>query len=148
MADYLYLAGPFFDDEQVERISKVEAALDANSTVKDYFSPRKYQYDGLEFGTKEWRKAVYQNDIDNLEKANAVLAIVDFEGEQVDSGTAFEIGHAVKAGIPVIIFQEKDIDKLNVMISDSLTAYLKTTDEILNYDFDQLAKNEYNGSVL
>lgn len=148
MTDYLYLAGPFFDDQQVDRITRVEEALDQNPTIKDYFSPRKYEYTGLEFGSKEWRQAVYQNDIDNLEKANVVLAIVDFEADQVDSGTAVEIGHAVKAGTPVIIFQEKDIDKLNVMISDSLTAYLKTTDEILNYDFDKLPKNQYNGSVL
>ena len=147
MADYLYLAGPFFDDEQIDRITRVEAALAANPTLKDFFSPRKFEYTGLEFGTKEWRKAVYQNNIEHLEKANAVLAIVDFEDKQVDSGTAVEIGHATKAGIPVIIFQEKDIDLLNVMISDSLTAYLTTIDEITNYDFDKLPKNEYNGSV-
>ena len=36
----VYLAGPFFDDEQIDRIERLEKALTENQTVSDFFSPR------------------------------------------------------------------------------------------------------------
>ncbi|WP_289889954.1 hypothetical protein [Virgibacillus pantothenticus] len=50
----VYLASPFFNDEQVERVKRVEQALEANPFVEAYFSPRKEQLDSLPFGSSQW----------------------------------------------------------------------------------------------
>ncbi len=36
----IYVASPFFSPEQVDRVKRLEAALAANPTVTDYYSPR------------------------------------------------------------------------------------------------------------
>ena len=36
----IYLAGPFFSDEQIDRIARAEQALTQNQTVDSFFSPR------------------------------------------------------------------------------------------------------------
>ena len=36
----IYLAAPFFSDEQIDRVARIEAALEANPTVTDFYSPR------------------------------------------------------------------------------------------------------------
>ena len=41
----VYLAGPFFDDDQIDRIERMEKALAANPTVSEFFSPRNEQHD-------------------------------------------------------------------------------------------------------
>ena len=35
----VYLAGPFFSEEQLQRLSRVEQILSQNKTVESYFSP-------------------------------------------------------------------------------------------------------------
>ena len=36
----IYIASPFFSDDQVDRVQRVEQALTANKTVDKFFSPR------------------------------------------------------------------------------------------------------------
>ncbi|KRM90516.1 nucleoside 2-deoxyribosyltransferase [Fructilactobacillus florum] len=141
----IYLASPFFDAEQVTRIEKIEQALTQNPTVTSYFSPRKYKLQGdyQEF-TKPWAQAIYRVDMEHLMAADAVLAIVDFVDDQVDSGTAYEIGAAVQMKKPVIVFQEKTAT-VNLMISESLQAYLKDPAAVAGYDFEKLPRSEYEG---
>ncbi|WP_413626950.1 nucleoside 2-deoxyribosyltransferase [Fructilactobacillus vespulae] len=143
----IYLASPFFSDEQIKRIEVVEQALSDNKTVVDFFSPRKNQEASHPEFTKPWAKEIYQKDIDNVKACDAVVAIIDFEGKHVDSGTAYEIGAAVAMGKPVIVFQEKD-NNVNLMISESLHAYLKTGEEVANYDFNKMPSNEYDGEFI
>lgn len=146
LAKNIYLAAPFFDDEQVARVESVEKTLAKNSTVGNVFSPRKHQLEQYEFGTKEWATAIYKNDVEQIDECDLIVAIVDFEGSNVDSGTAFEIGYGVKANIPVIVFHEKDTI-LNLMISESLTAHLTSIQQLENYDFDKLESIPYDGKM-
>ncbi|USS89287.1 nucleoside 2-deoxyribosyltransferase [Fructilactobacillus cliffordii] len=143
----IYLASPFFSDEQVARIEKIEAALTQNPTVKDFFSPRKNEDTDQEAYTKPWATAIYHIDVANIEAAEVMVAIIDFEGEYVDSGTAFEIGYAVQKGMPVIVFHEKT-GTVNLMIGESLHAYLKTPDEVAQYDFHTMPTIEYDGKFI
>ena len=39
----IYLAAPFFSEEQIDRVARIEAALEANPTVTDFYSPRHHQ---------------------------------------------------------------------------------------------------------
>ena len=92
---HIYLAGPFFDDEQIDRLERLEAALEANPTVAGFFSPFRHQYDAYEFGSKEWGDVVFESDRSQLHDADVVVAMADFYGDDdVDPGTAWEIGYA------------------------------------------------------
>lgn len=152
----VYLASPFFSDEQVERVTRVEKALADNPTVEAVFSPRLQQLDHLPFGTKEWAEAVYKNDVAHVEWADVVVAVHDFTGgtelhgvphNHVDSGTAFEVGYAIAIGKPVILVHELG-GIVNLMISQSLQAYLDRAEQVTWYDFNEMPKMEFTGDVL
>lgn len=136
----IYLASPFFNPEQLERVEAVEKILDEKEQM--VFSPRKAQYGELEFGTPEWRTAVYRNNVLHIEGADLVVAIYDEE----DSGTMWEIGYAVGLGIPVIVFKETE-QPVNLMISDSLHAFVGSREELANYDLESKPSIEYTGEV-
>ncbi|WP_077303000.1 nucleoside 2-deoxyribosyltransferase [Virgibacillus pantothenticus] len=152
----VYLASPFFNDEQVERVKRVEQALEANPFVEAYFSPRKEQLDSLPFGSPQWANAVYQNDIKNIDWATHVVAVIDYDGEtflhgerhgHVDSGTAMEIGYAVASKKPVILVHEKG-GIVNLMLSESCHAYLTSTDYVAEYNFLNMPKMPYKGGYI
>lgn len=142
----LYLAGPFFSEDQVSEISAVEKALDNNKTISDYYSPRQHQEAENEIFTLPWANEIYHRDMEYLTAADAVVAIVDFVDDNVDSGTAFEIGAAIQMGKPVVVLQQKD-NNLNLMITESLHAYLKTPSEVEKYDFNEMPESHYTGDV-
>ena len=59
----IYIASPFFSDDQVDRVQRVEQALTANKTVDKFFSPRLADAENLEYGTLPWRDFIFKNDI-------------------------------------------------------------------------------------
>jgi len=151
----IYLASPCFSKEQIERVERVEKALDANPYV-EYFSPRKNQLEHLPFGTKEWAQAIYENDVKYVEWADVIVAVLDYDGEtelhgvrhgHVDSGTAFEVGYAIAANKPVVLVHEKG-DIVNLMLSQSCQAYLDNAEAITNYDFKTMPEIPFDGEVL
>lgn len=142
----IYLASPFFSDDQIARVQRVEQALTSNKTVANFFSPRLAEPSDLEYGSLPWRDFIFKNDIKHLDEATVVVAVVDFFDDHVDSGTAFEIGYAHAIKKPVIIVQEKG-NKLNLMISESLTYYTQSVEALETYDFTQLKQNIFTGNV-
>ena len=143
----VYLAGPFFDDEQISRIERVEQALAANPRVNSFFSPRKSEIPGLTMGTPEWATQTFQMDVNQIDQADVVVGMVDFVDDQVDSGTAFEIGYAFHSKKPVVILHEKDTT-LNLMIAEGLHAYVREAEALAAYDFSTLPESHYHGDVI
>lgn len=143
----VYLAGPFFNEEQIDRVKRVEDSLKANDTVAEFFSPRLNQTDTYAFGTTEWRKEVFNNDVNHILWADVIVALHDFNEDNVDSGTAWELGYSYSINKPIILIQEKDC-LLNLMLSDSLHAFLKHAEDVANYDFNKMPKIEYTGQVI
>lgn len=136
----IYLGSPFFNQDQLERVKRVEDALRSNPTVTEIFSPRTQQVAHLEHGSDEWRDTVYNNDIKHLEWCDAIVAVHDYEDKHVDPGTAFEIGYVKALGKYVVLYQEKDpVNEapVNLMLSDSLDAYLQNAEALKNYDFNE-----------
>ena len=142
----VYLAGPFFDDDQIDRIERMEKALAANPTVSEFFSPRTEQHDEFEFGSKEWAKAIYKGDKDHLDPAEVVIAVIDYEGEHVDPGTAWEIGYSEATKKPVILVKEKE-GGINLMMSVPAQAFITDVADVATYDFDALPSNEWEGKT-
>lgn len=144
----IYLAGPFFSDEQIDRIHRVEAALQKNPTVESFFSPMETNTtddNGQQF-TPQWAAKVFQLDTEEIDKADVVCTVADFVHENMDSGTAFEVGYANASQTPVVVLQELD-EPLNLMIGQALRYYTKSVDEIATYDFNSLPAKKYTGKT-
>jgi nucleoside 2-deoxyribosyltransferase len=86
----IYLAGPFFNDKQIETISRIEQEFDKYGF--DYFSPRKsggvISHLSPEDRTKESKK-IYDSNVSAMIDANILFAIVDGR----DTGTVYEMGY-------------------------------------------------------
>lgn len=102
----IYLAGPFFDIGQRWLIEEARGLL--LSLGAQVFSPVHEVGPGP-------ASVVAPEDIAGLEAADAVLAIAN----GLDPGTIFEIGYAVKLGIPVVVLAQNIKDEDLKMIEGS-----------------------------
>ncbi|KGX90743.1 nucleoside deoxyribosyltransferase [Pontibacillus halophilus JSM 076056 = DSM 19796] len=127
----MYLAAPFFNEEQIERVEFVHRLL--NEKGLDVFSPKEHDMSELMFMSDKWRDAVYANDVINILKCDVMVAIYDGN----DAGTYFEIGYATAHRIPVIVFNETTM-KANLMITESAHAWLYDRESLQAYDFKAL----------
>jgi len=86
----IYLAGPFFNQQQIDTISAIENEFDKYGF--DYFSPRKsggvISHLSPEDRTKE-SKRIYDSNVSAMIDANVLFAIVDGR----DTGTVYEMGY-------------------------------------------------------
>ncbi|CDQ21672.1 nucleoside 2-deoxyribosyltransferase [Halobacillus karajensis] len=137
----IYLASPFFNEKQVERVKSVEQILDGKGY--SYFSPRQHQLDHLEFGSMEWRDAVFNNDIYELIKADYVVAIYD----ELDEGTMMEIGYAHALDKPIVVLNLTE-KTMNIMVTESAVAVLHSYRELAKYDLKRLLPVPYTGEVI
>ena len=139
----IYLASPFFNDTELVRMVKVLSCL--RNKGHEVFSPYENQNKHLEFGSIEWRKATFEGDVNGIEEADVVVAIVS-NGCYSDSGTTWEVGYAYAKGIPVVVVNLSN-KELNLMISDSLHAYISSIEELEEYNFDKMEKKPYTDYV-
>ena len=135
----VYLASPFFNKEEIERMEKVRDIL--RSKGLDVFVPNEHQNRHLEFGSLEWRKATFESDVNGIEAAELVVAIIS-QGNYDDSGTAWEIGYSWAKNIPVVVVNLTG-EEINLMIADSLHALITSYPELMEYDFDEMPKVPY-----
>lgn len=154
----VYLAGPFFNERQIKLAKKVEAALEMNETIDSFFSPRLHQDDPtLEMFTPAWAKVTMENDVKEIEKADIVLAIVDFDEEKyegdlayyeardTDSGTAWELGYAIAKGMPTFLVHFKNEGMVNIMLTERNTAFFTDEKQIEKYNFTEQNKIPFTG---
>ncbi|WP_034993138.1 nucleoside 2-deoxyribosyltransferase [Liquorilactobacillus vini] len=144
----IYLAAPFFSDQQQQRIQLVKTALEKNSTIdsKNIFLPQEHQFEEEEFGSRAWQQYVFASDVRQIYRADVLVAILDYNLEngdnEGDSGTMFEIGVAFANHTPIVVIQFDPQKNLNLMIAQSLTAYFDASQnglqDLSNYNFDEL----------
>ncbi|MCO6184051.1 nucleoside 2-deoxyribosyltransferase [Leuconostoc fallax] len=142
----IYLAAPFFSDEQIDRVKRVEEALDANPTVTDYYSPRLHQETEHEQFTSKWAAEVFKRDTQNVTNADILLSIIDYRDNDADSGTAFEQGMAWVQQKPIIVLNELQFP-VNLMLSESLTAYFTDAKHLVTYDFHTTPTHAFTGEL-
>lgn len=95
----VYIASPFFNAEQLERVEFIEKLLHANEI--NYFSPRHDTYVQPNSSHVERKKAFHDN-VEAIENCDFVIAVTDGK----DVGTIFEAGYAFAKQIPLIYFAE------------------------------------------
>lgn len=143
MGRKIYLASPFFNEKEIERVDKVKEILDAKGL--EVFSPKEHQNKHLEFGSKEWRKATFENDVEHIDWCDVVVAIIS-QGNYDDSGTAWELGYAYATKKPIVLINVTG-ETINLMIADSLHALITTYEELKEYNFDDMPRVEYKNYV-
>jgi nucleoside 2-deoxyribosyltransferase len=126
----VYLAGPFFNYAQKWVINEIFVGL--QGLGMEVFSPWHHVGEGtVEMGVAE-------KDIIGLEECKIVFAMVD----GLDSGTLFEIGYAVKKGIPVIAYVENEPAPALTMLSGTMCLIEKDMTTALYKCLWMLAENE------
>lgn len=143
----VYLASPFFDDEQILEVEQLEEALKSNPYIEEIFSPMRNQYDHLEFGSYEWRQEIYKNDVRHIDWADIVVSVHDYFEDKTDAGTAWEMGYAYGKGKPVFMLQVKKGVPVNLMLSESIVAYFTDVNDIAEYDFKKPTNIKFYGEV-
>ncbi|PEM08538.1 nucleoside 2-deoxyribosyltransferase [Bacillus wiedmannii] len=136
----IYLASPFFNEAQLDRVAFVENVLGSRANL-DVFSPRQEKYTE-EFGSMEWRETVFAANAKAILDGHIMVAVYDEE----DSGTMAEIGIAAALNMPIIVFKETD-QPMNIMISEVAHAVIESREELEAYDFSTFPSKRYEGKV-
>lgn len=136
----IYLASPFFNELEVEKVKQVSEILDNKGLV--VFSPMENQMEHLEGGTRHWSIETFINDKKFIDSCDVVVAI--YHGNYSDSGTAWEMGYAYGINKPVITIHVGN--NSNLMVHEGSHANL-TLDELKLYDFDMLGSKTYTGEM-
>lgn len=148
----IYLASPFFNELQIEKMEYYfEQLTQAGFNVFKPMSVDKIV--SMPINEENLRKEVLREEIFVLDKnaidnSKVVFAICD----QSDSGTIWEIGYARGINKPVIAFCSED--NLNLMITqsvnaiydskehfDSQIAKVKTIEDLINYANKEWKRN-------
>ncbi|EKF52348.1 nucleoside 2-deoxyribosyltransferase [Lactococcus garvieae] len=149
----VYLAAPFFSDNQIQKVEQLEEALSKNETVASYFSPMRCQRpeglpDEVEEFTPVWAKATMENDVKEVEAADVIVAILDYDGQDTDSGTAWELGYAIAKGMPTYLVRFEEEGPGNIMLTERNTAFFTDADQVAQYDFLTAQPIPYSGKYI
>lgn len=137
----MYLASPFFNDNEVDVLEQVEKILaDKGLNV---FSPFRNNISDAIVGSRQWSIETFMKDIKFIKWAEIVVGI--YHGNYSDSGTAWELGYAYATDKPVILIQMGS--NSNLMVHEGSHASI-TLDELRDYDFEKLPSSFYSGEML
>lgn len=146
----VYIAGPFFNDRQVQLVMQIEQILEHNKI--SYYSPRKIPLNTIADQPKlndAEAKKIFRKDVVEIDLCQCVIAIVDYllgspnaslgivtlEGEAPevvasgiripDSGTVWEMGYAFAQDVPVYLYTDDPKRKMNLMLTQSCEGVIK-----------------------
>lgn len=147
----VYLGSPWFNDKQRDLVEVASSLLQRNLTVKTIHFPFDYQYKDATvqedkagvFGSLEWQVATYQNDLSAMTTSDVGVFLYDMD--ELDDGSAFEIGFLRALQKPVILYPYYSKDKseyqMNLMLARGVTAFIANLEELKTYRFDHMPSN-------
>lgn len=112
----IYIAGPLFDPGERWYLEQIDCAI-RELGFQTYLPHRD---GGIKATTGHTTAAIFEADLRGLESADIVVAVLN--GPDVDSGTAWEMGHAYARGIPIIGIHE-DIRLKNAAAQMNIVVY-------------------------
>lgn len=121
----VYLAGPFFNAEQLGAIERIESLL--TDAGVEFYSPRKHLILKPQAPMKD-RKKVFDENMTAISECNLILACTEWP----DSGTVWEMGLAYGLHIPVVGFTQK-ADKINVMLAQGCSGFLTSEASLIKF---------------
>ena len=137
----IYLASPFFNDEELKNVEIAEKILMARGF--DVFSPRLNEIRTDETTQQSWwSKETFMNDVKFIDWADVVVML--YYGGYSDSGTAWECGYAYGTNTPVVVVHLGD--NSNLMVHEGCHTNI-TLDELKDYDFVMMPAKDYKGKM-
>ena len=124
----IYIAGPFFTDEERDFLKIVIESTKEFFPDEGLFIPMEHFIpNGENLSNNEWAEAVFKMDVEALNKCDRVVAA--YLGLYSDTGTAWEIGYAYAKGIPVTLILHSDAleGEVSIMPIQSSNNPFKTT---------------------
>ena len=121
--NYIYIAGPFFNQDQKTIVENIENIVD--ELGYNYYSPMRHGRGILKDMTPTERnliaRLIFMDNCDEVNKANIIIAVTD----DFDPGTMFEIGYAHSYSKLILTYSACGYDS-NVMISQASDAHYKS----------------------
>ena len=124
--DAYYCSG-WFSEEQEKNYNKI------TSMLKEYgwklFEPR---YDaGTAEGELTLEKAhqLFDADLKGIDDCSILFADISFR----DTGGLVEIGYAIAKGIPIVMFDNSDRPKANIMLASATTNFIRNYTELEDF---------------
>lgn len=154
MQKNIYLASTWFDDtpntynDQLKRLDLAKQALGDNETVNYIYAPNEHQSPIKPTFGEEWQKETFRMDVDNVHDCDVVVTLLDYNTNgSTDDGMAFEIGYAYAHNIPIVAVKIHHDGMMNLMIANSIVAFLDGFDELRNYNFNLLRAQQHMDKV-
>lgn len=145
----IYLGSPFYNDVQRERVTKARKLLAQNPTVwqvhfpfyQNFVDPEEKNPEIGGVRSMTWRVATYQNDLNGI--VNATCGVFLYDMDNIDDGSAFEIGFFRALHKPVILVPFTEIEnkekEMNLMLAQGVTTIIDG-----NNSFEKLASYDFN----
>lgn len=142
MKKLVYLASPFFNEEQINRIEKVEKLLE-NRAEYQLFSPRK-EILLVPDSSEEDRNHAFRKNIETINDSDLVLCITDGK----DIGTIWEAGYAYAKNKQILYFCETlGGNPFNVMLAKSAYGIATSFEQLKNMIKTGNLQNCYKGKI-
>ena len=135
MNTHCYLAGPFFNETQVNLIKFMESLKCKEMLI---FSPMTDGFVLKPDASAKDREEIFSSNTDAIDEAEFVLAIID----DFDPGTIWEMGYAYGLGIPILAYSDVPGRGLNVMLAGSSELGFVNGREDITAIFWQLAQGK------
>lgn len=130
---HVYIAAPDFEAADVSKINSIVACLEYHNFVAR--RPVRENGEITRESGRQQRVETAEADIRLLEQCHMLLAIPIFD----DPGTYFEMGFALRRGIPVIVYSPNPITE-NLLTEELPILVSSDRDEIITEIFKQAAK--------
>lgn len=132
----VYLAGPFFNEHQIEVLAGIEDLMD--SFHMSYFSPR---WCGTidDKSTDIEKRAIFHKDIESIQNSGYVFAITDGK----DMGTLFECGFAYANNVPIVYIALDLEGPFNLMLAKSALRVVRSMDELKKMLYESVKEKEH-----
>ena len=129
MTKKIYIAGPLFNTHEKGYLEKIAIELESNEF--ECFLPHRDQKDVTEEELKQLnmsnatKEKIFNNDLNALKASDLIVALLT--GQDIDSGTAAEIGFSYANKKPIIAITASERRFRNLFVEGMID---KTIDEI------------------
>ena len=129
MTKKIYIAGPLFNTHEKGYLEKIAIELESNEV--ECFLPHRDQKDVTEEELKQLnmsnatKEKIFNNDLNALKTSDLTVALLT--GQDIDSGTAAEIGFSYANKKPIIAITASERRFRNLFVEGMID---KTIDEI------------------
>lgn len=147
----IYLGSPFYNDDQRARVVQAKKLLAQNPTIarvhfpfdQNFVDPEEVNPEIGGIRSMTWRVGTYQNDLSGI--VNASCGVFLYDMDNIDDGSAFEIGFMRALHKPVVLVPfTNDPDKvkeMNLMLAQGVTTVIEG-----NTEFEKLASYDFNST--